>query len=195
MKRYDRAYFDKWYRRVRVHTTAEMQRKVAMVVATCEYFLRRRIRNVLDVGCGEGAWFPHLRTLRPRVSYLGFDPSDYAVERFGASRHVRKGSFAELNVDRRYDLVICADVMHYLSEREIRAGLPALVRATGGMAYIEVLTTEEDIVGDLEELLRRPASYYRRTFADAGLMQCGPYSWLPRDIASEAARMELCAPR
>lgn len=191
MKRYDRAYFDKWYRRVRVHSTGEMQRKVAMAVATCEYFLRRQIRNVLDVGCGEGAWFPHLKTLRSRVSYLGLDPSDYAIERFGKSRNVRKGSFGDLNVDRRYDLVICSDVMHYLSEREIKAGLPSLVRATGGMAFLEVLTTEEDIIGDLEELMRRSPAWYRRVFNDAGLTQCGPYSWLPVDVAAEAARLEL----
>jgi len=191
VKRYDRDYFDKWYRRVRVHSTGEMQRKVAMAVTLCEYFLRRRIRTVLDVGCGEGAWFPHLRALRPRVSYLGLDPSDYAVERFGAARNVRKGSFADLNVDRRYDLVICSDVLHYLNEREIRRGLPALVRATGGMAYIEVLTSEEDIIGDLEELIRRPAAWYRRTFTDNGLTNCGPYCWLAADVAVDAARLEL----
>ena len=191
MKRYDRAYFDKWYRRVRVHSTGEMQRKVAMAVSVCEYFLRRRIRNVLDVGCGEGAWFPHLRTLRPRISYLGFDPSDYVVERFGSTRCVRKGSFGELNVDRRYDLVICSDVLHYLNEREIKRGLPALVRATGGLAFLEVLTSEEEIVGDLDELIRRPRSWYRRLFADAGLVECGPYCWLPKDVADEAARLEV----
>jgi SAM-dependent methyltransferase len=191
VKRYDRAYFDKWYRRVRVHTAGELQRKVEMAVAICEYFLRRRIRNVLDVGCGEAAWFPHLQKLRPRVSYTGFDPSDYAVERFGTARNVRKGSFAELDVDRRFDLVICSDVLHYLQEREIKRGLPALVRATGGMAFLEVLTTEEDIMGDLEGLIRRPATWYRRTFGEAGLVECGPYSWLPQDVAAEAARLEL----
>jgi SAM-dependent methyltransferase len=191
VKQYDRAYFDKWYRRVRVHGTGEMQRKVAMAVGVCEYFLRRRIRNVLDVGCGEGAWFPHLRTLRPRVSYIGLDPSDYAVERFGQARNIRKGSFAGLNVDRRYDLVICSDVLHYLNERDIRGGLPALVRATGGIAYVEVVTSEEDIVGDLEELIRRPASWYRRVFKDAGLIACAPYCWLQPDLASQVARLEL----
>ena len=191
MKRYDRAYFDKWYRRVRVHSTGEMQRKVAMAVALCEYFLRRRIRNVLDVGCGEGAWFPHLRTLRPRISYLGFDPSDYVVERFGATRGVRQGTFGDLNVDRRYDLVICSDVIHYLDEREIKRGLPTLVRATGGIAFLELLTSEEDIVGDLDGLIRRPASWYRKLFTDAGLIECGPYSWLPKDVAAESARLEV----
>ncbi|HJW96052.1 MAG TPA: class I SAM-dependent methyltransferase [Thermoanaerobaculia bacterium] len=191
MKRYDRAYFDKWYRRVRVHSTGEMQRKVAMAVSVCEYFLRRRIRNVLDVGCGEGAWFPHLRTLRPRISYLGFDPSDYAVARFGPTRNVRKGSFADLDVDRRYDLVICSDVMHYLNERELKQGLPALVRATGGLAFLEVLTSEEEILGDLEGLIRRPVSWYRKLFSEAGLVECGPYCWLPQDVAEEMARLEV----
>jgi len=191
VKRYDRAYFDKWYRRVRVHSTGEMQRKVAMAVSVCEYFLRRRIRNVLDVGCGEGAWFPHLRTLRPRISYLGFDPSDYAVARFGPTRNVRKGSFADLDVDRRYDLVICSDVMHYLNERELKQGLPALVRATGGLAFLEVLTSEEEILGDLEGLIRRPVSWYRKLFSEAGLVECGPYCWLPQDVAEEMARLEV----
>jgi len=191
VKRYDRAYFDKWYRRVRVHSAGELQRKVEMAVAICEYFLRRRIRNVLDVGCGEGAWFPHLRKMRPRVSYLGFDPSDYAVERFGSARNVRKGSFADLDVDRRFDLVICSDVIHYLQEHEIRSGLPTLARATGGLAFLEILTSEEDIIGDLEGLIHRPASFYRRLFTEFGLVECGPYSWLPKDVAAEAARLEL----
>jgi SAM-dependent methyltransferase len=191
VKRYDRAYFDKWYRRVRVHSTGELQRKVAMAVAVCEYFLRRRIRNVLDVGCGEGAWFPHLRALRPRVSYLGLDPSDYAVERFGSTRNVRKGSFGDLNTDRRFDLVICSDVLHYVIDREIRSGLPSLVSAMGGVAYLEILTSEEEIVGDLEDLIHRPASWYRRVFTDAGLTECGPYCWAPADVAYNATRLEV----
>src|SRR5258708_176990 len=97
MKRYDQSYFEKWYRgRARVHGQGDVQRKVALAVAVAEYFMHRQIRNVLDVGCGEGAWLPHLRALRPRIRYLGLDPSDYAVARFGKSRHVRRASFADL---------------------------------------------------------------------------------------------------
>ncbi len=191
VKRYDRAYFDKWYRRVRVHTQGEMQRKVGMAVSVCEYFLRRQIRSVLDIGCGEGAWFPHLRTLRPRLAYLGIDPSDYAVERFGETRNVRKGSFADFDAGRRFDLVICSDVLHYLTEKEIRRGLPALVAATGGMAYLEVLTSKEDIIGDLDGLIRRSPKWYRSLFRDAGLVECGPYAWLSADVASDASDLEL----
>ncbi len=190
-KRYDREYFDKWYRRVRVHSKGELQRKVGMAVGLCEYFLRRQIRSVLDIGCGEGAWFPHLRTLRPRLAYLGLDPSDYAIERFGETRNVRRGSFAELDVDRQYDLVICSDVLHYLTEKEIRNGLPALVAATRGMAYLEVLTSREDIIGDLDGLIRRSPKWYRATFTEAGLVECGPYSWLSREMAADGGALEL----
>src|SRR5438270_4877992 len=73
-KRYDRAYFDHWYRgRSRVSTKDDVRRKVALAVAECEYFLRRRLRSVLDVACGEGAWQPHIAALRPGAKYLGLD--------------------------------------------------------------------------------------------------------------------------
>lgn len=51
--KYDRDYFDKWYRnpRFRVKTTRELARQVAFVVAAAEHLLGRTIRTVLDVGC------------------------------------------------------------------------------------------------------------------------------------------------
>ena len=98
VKKYDRAYFEKWYRnpRSRVSSSAEVRRKVALAISVAEYFLRRTIRTVLDVGCGEGAWLPHLRALRPRVSYRGLDASEYVVERFGASRNISRAAFGAL---------------------------------------------------------------------------------------------------
>ncbi len=168
-----------------------MRRKVALAVTSAEYFLRRSIETVLDVGCGEGAWFPHLRALRKHVHYTGIDASDYAVERFGQARNIRKGSFADLrSVKRTYDLVVCSDVLHYISGREIENGLPHLERVTRGLAFIEVLTSEDDILGDLDGLIRRPAAWYRRTFRRAGFVQAGPYCWLPRPVQDVAAELE-----
>ncbi len=82
-KTYDRAYFDKWYRRGEIGGSARLARKVALAVATAEYHLERPIRSVLDIGCGEGAWRAPLLKLRPKASYLGFDSSDYAIARYG----------------------------------------------------------------------------------------------------------------
>jgi len=194
-KQYDETYFDKWYRgRTRVHAAGELQRKVALAVASAEYFLRRQVRGVLDVGCGEGAWQPELRALRPRLSYLGLDPSDYAVARFGRERNIRRAAFAELeslHLPRKFDLVVCSDVLHYVPDDEIRRGVTELVRLTTGIAYLEILAAEDDIVGDLEGFIRRPAAWYRRLFHGAGLRAAGPYLWLAPSLQSSAAHLEI----
>jgi SAM-dependent methyltransferase len=194
-KRYDRAYFDRWYRgQTRVHAEGEVRRKVALAIAVSEYFLRRPLRSVLDVGCGEGAWLTHLRTLRPRLSYTGVDPSDYVVKRYGLERNIRRAGFGELaslGITRRFDLVICSDVLHYVPDSELRAGLPELARLVGGMAYLEILTGEDEIVGDLDGLLRRPAALYRRLFKAQGLVQAAPFCWLSATLHEEAAELEV----
>ena len=44
------------------------------------------MRAVLDVGAGEGQWRAPLIEARPRLEYVGLDPSPYVVERFGRTR-------------------------------------------------------------------------------------------------------------
>jgi len=193
-KRYDQAYFDRWYRgRTRIGPEPEVRRKVSVAVSVTEYFLRRQIRNVIDVGCGEAPWFAHLVALRPKIRYAGVDPSDYVVQQFGASRNVLRGSFGELatlNIRERFDLVVCADVLHYLSDDEICRGFPILVRLIRGAAFLEVLTREDAVVGDTAGLIRRPASWYRQLFAGAGLSQAAPFLWLEPRLASDSAALE-----
>jgi len=193
-KRYDRAYFDHWYRgRSRVSTKDDVRRKVSLAVAECEYFLRRRLSSVLDVACGEGAWQPHIKALRPRAKYLGIDPSEYAVSRFGEARNLRQASFAELPKMRlrgSYDLVVCSDALHYINDDDIRAGLPELVRVAGGVLFLEVLTDDDDIIGDLSGMIRRPAAWYRKLFTKAGLTAAGPYTWLAPSLRDDAAALE-----
>src|SRR5690606_24064010 len=137
-KTYDRAYFDRWYRRSEVGGAARLARKVALAVATAEYHLERPIRSVLDIGCGEGAWRAPLLRLRPKAGYLGFDSSDYAIARYGRRRnlhHARFGDFASLRPCAPVDLLVCSDVLHYLPTRELERGLPALAELCGGVAF------------------------------------------------------------
>ena len=193
-KQYDRAYFDHWYRRrgTRINTHAEVRRRVSVAIASAEYFLRRQLRTVLDVGCGEGAWLPHLRALRPSVRYLGLDPSEYVVKRFGKTRNIRRAAFADLpsmNLD-VYDLVVCSDVMHYVPDAELRAGVRAIANATDGVAYLEVLTKEDDIIGDLDSFIRRPAAFYRDLFEKNRMTFAGPYLWLSPAFKGAVAELE-----
>jgi SAM-dependent methyltransferase len=196
MKRYDAAYFDRWYRnpRFRVASRADRTRKVRMVVGIAEYVLERPLRSVLDVGCGEGAWQPILLRLRPGLRYVGVDPSPYAVNRFGRSRNVRLGGLASLDEHRirgRFDLVVCADVLHYLPPRELERGLRQARELIGGVAYFGTFTARDAFVGDTKGFRSRSPGHYLRLFRRVGLVPCGLQCYVPRELATQAPVLEL----
>ena len=193
-KHYDRAYFDRWYRDGGIGGTARLARKVALAVATAEYHLERPIRSVLDIGCGEGAWRAPLRRLRPRVHYLGFDASEYAIARHGRTRNLRLarfGDFATLRPCAPVDLLVCSDVLHYLPTRELERGLPALADLCGGVAFIEVFAREDETEGDDHEFQPRPAAFYRRRLRALGLQPLGSHCWLSPERVPLATALEL----
>jgi len=197
-KRYDRAYFDRWYRnpRSRVVTPAAIARKAHLVVSVAEYFLGGPVRGVLDVGCGEGVWYRALKRIRPAIRYLGIDPSPYVVERFGGRRNIRLGSFgdvAEHAEGRLFDLIICSDVMQYVAPAELRRGLEQIAEHAGGVAYLEAHTTADAMEGDKREWRRRTPRYYRQLFSDVGLVACGPYCYLAEPLQEMANALERLA--
>ncbi|MGH7467272.1 MAG: methyltransferase domain-containing protein [Longimicrobiales bacterium] len=196
MKQYDQSYFDRWYRsRAAVVTPVSRARKVRLAVAAAEFVLGREIRSVLDVGCGEAPWRAVLRRLRPKVDYLGVDASEYVVRRFGQRRNIRHGSLGTLGrmrLKRRYDLIVCADVIAYVPSPELYRGLRALRRLLGGVAYLEAYTGHDDVVGDLEGWHIRSAAAYRKIFAAAGLSACGLNCWVPRERQHWLSALERC---
>lgn len=194
-KTYDHAYFDKWYRHPRhaVGSRNELKRKVALAVAVTEYYLGRPLRNVLDVGCGEGAWHEPLRALRPSVHYRGLDASEYVVSRYGQSRGIglaRFGDLAELRFDTRFDLIVCSDVLHYLQPSEIRAGLAGLVDMLEGVAFLEVFTRRDHVSGDRDGYIARAPAWYLRTFEESGLLPCGSHCYLGLRLMRNVAALE-----
>ena len=196
-KRYDRAYFDRWYRSGNIGGAQRLARKVALAVATAEYHLERPVRSVLDIGCGEGAWRAPLLKLRPKLRYIGFDSSAYAIERHGARRNLHLAGFADFQHLRPCppaDLLVCADVLHYLSAREIDRGLPGLAELWGGVAFLECFSREDEAEGDAVDFQARPAAFYRRRFEALGLRQVGSHCWLSPALSGSAAALEL-APR
>lgn len=198
-KTYDADYFQRWYGTARgagIGGAARLARKVALAVATAEYHLERPLRTVLDIGCGEGAWRAPLRTLRPRVAYLGFDASEWAVARHARRglHHARFGDFAHLRPCAPADLVVCSDVLHYLPTRELDAGLPGLVALCGGVAFLETFTREDAVDGDTLGFHRRPARFYRDRFAALGLLPLGSHLYLAPHLQGDLAALERPAP-
>jgi SAM-dependent methyltransferase len=194
-KTYDDAYFDKWYRHPRhaVGSRGELRRKVAMAVSVAEYYLGRPVRTVLDVGCGEAPWRAPLRTLRPGIEYRGLDASEYVAARYGRTRNIglaRFGQLAELRFDTRFDLIVCSDVLHYLRPAEIRAGLAGLADMLEGVAFLEVFTNRDDVVGDRDGYVARSPRWYLRAFETAGLLPCGAHCYLGFRLLRGIAALE-----
>lgn len=194
-KRYDQTYFQKWYRdpKHRLITPKMLQRKVAMVLAIAEWHLGTTLRSVVDIGCGEASWRAPLLRLRPTLDYVGFDASEYAVAKYGRRRNIHRMSFAELAQQRfnqSVDLVLCVDVMHYLPEAELSAGLPALARLGHGLSYLEVMTEQDQCDGDQLGFQPRTAQWYQAQFAQVGLHACGHHSYLPEALFRQCAALE-----
>ena len=194
MKAYDKTYFDRWYRsNGAVVDDAALARKVHVAVAAAEFVLEREIRSVLDVGCGEGRWRAVLKRMRPGIEYLGVDSSDYAVRRFGKRRNIRKGSVGtvgQLGIRRKFDLVVCADVLWYVPTPELRRGLAEMRKLLRGVAYIEAYATGDEVEGDLDAWIERSEATYRRAFSDAGLVACGLNCWIAREDLDRLSIME-----
>ena len=199
LKTYDRAYFDRWYRQAdgSKASRSRLDRTVALALASAEAFLGRRVRTVLDVGCGEGHWRAPLLAMRPGVQYLGLDASEYAVQRFGRTRNLhwaRFGDLASLRPCPPVDLLVCADVLHYVPDAELRAGLPGVAELCGGVAFIETYTAEDiagdDVQGDFDAFIARPAKAYRRALARVGFTFLGQHCWLSPALSGQATALE-----
>ena len=193
MKPYDEQYFDRWYRREGFGSRSRLDRKVHFALSASEYLLERPVRNVLDVGCGEAPWRAALRRLRPRIDYVGVDPSEYVVGRYGRSRDIRLGTFGgldALDLPGPFDLVVCADVVLYVTTRDLRRGLASIAERLRGVAYIEIYTANDAIEGDLSQFHRRRPRTYDRAIESAGLTRVGPHLYVGADVFPTLADFE-----
>lgn len=194
-ERFDKAYFDRWYRnpRRRVLDAAEIRRRVALVVGVAEYILERPVRSALDVGCGEGNWRAPLRRMRPRIRYVGVDPSDYVVRKFGRRRNIRIGtaeSLHELQLRGPFDIVIASGVLNFLALRDLRRALRTVATLVEGVAFLELFTASDDVVGDTSGWQPRSAAHYRRLLRTTGFVSCGPHCYVTRQGAATLAALE-----
>ena len=196
MKSYDRAYFDQWYRSRDAVTSADtLRRKVRLALSAAEFVLDREVRSVLDVGCGEAPWRPLLKAMRPRVSYVGIDSSEYVVQRYGKRRGIRLGSLGSLGrmkLNRKFDLIVCSDVLQYVPAAEMKHGLAGMRKLLGGVAYIEAFTDMREYTGDYEGWHNRSERTYRKAFSEAGLHACGLNCWIAGNQLHRLGPLERC---
>lgn len=200
---YDKAYFDKWYRSEthRVRTPAQIRRLVHFTLSAAEYVLDRPVRTVLDIGAGEGHWQPLLTRLRPGLRYVGVEPSEYAVQRFGRRRGLLLGTVTDLfalglhsQYPEGFDLVISCGVLNYVPARALGPALEQVCAHTGGVAWLELFTARDDIEGDTATMRLQSPQWYRQRLERAGFVPCGLHLYAPADRAIALAALEQAAP-
>jgi len=182
MKKYDGEYYRRWYRDpcTRIGNAESTLRKAALALSAAEFFLGRRIETVLDVGCGDGLWLAAIETLRPRVRCVGVDPSEYVVRRLGRRHDIRLGTMGELaalKFRKPFDLIVCADVIQYVGNEDLRRGLSEMRRlARHGTITVEIegnsTAFEQQIpllddIGAVRMIAFRSVGYLSRIVASA----------------------------
>ena len=180
-----------------MHAPSERARTVRYAVSLAEFLLGRPVASVLDVGSGQGEWHALVRGLRPRARYVGVDPSEYAVRRFGRRRNLRLGAIEDLpalGLRGPFDLVVCAGTLNYLTAPVLDRGLGHVASLLGGVAFLEIFAREDQIEGCMRGFDRQPRAHYRRLLRRHGLAQCGPHAYVGRELRGTLAAFERCEP-
>jgi SAM-dependent methyltransferase len=159
---YKRFYFDP---RTKVTTRAETAARARTVAALVEN-LELPIRTILDAGCGLG-WMrrPLLRAF-PHAKYTGIEVSSHICARFGWTQ----ASIASYRTRARFDLVICYDVLQYLTDAEAARAIANLGRLCRGALFLHVPTREDwrrnaDQSCSDDDIHLRSTDWYRRRLA------------------------------
>lgn len=179
---FDKRFFDHFYfnRSTAVVTEVTIQRLAAFVLAYLD-FLGVDVRSVLDAGCGIGLWRRALQELRRDAAYTGIDASDFLCDKYGW----RRGTIAAFKSRRKFDLVVCQDVLQYTDGDEARRSIDNLARLCRGALYFDVPTREDMKSGALDEDLTdqrihlRSARWYRRHL-DRHFIAAGGGVFIPR---------------
>lgn len=165
--RFDARFYQRFYGnpRTRVTTPEEMTRRGAMVAVLVRH-LELPVKRILDAGCGLGWLRSPLLEVFPSATYVGLEVSEHLCEQHGWVC----ASLASYRPRGRFDLIVCYDVMQYLSDRDAARAMANLARLSRGALYFHALTREDwrdnaDRGATDRAIQLRAASWYRSRLA------------------------------
>lgn len=125
-----------------------------------------RPQSVLDVGCAMGFL---VETLRDRgVEAFGLDVSQYAIERVrdDIRPHCWVASATE-PLPRKYDLIVCHEVLEHLPAAEAEAAIERMCEATDDILF----SSTPSNYGEDTHVNVRPPEHWAALFADRGFIR------------------------
>ena len=137
---FDAAYYERFYLDpgTRVADSDDVEIQARFLCGYLDY-LRIHVRWILDLGCGLGRLRDPLLARFPRARYTGVEVSEYLCAELGWAHD----SVVTYRARRRFDLVICQDVLQYLDDAEAEAAIENLARHCRGALYFGALTRED----------------------------------------------------
>lgn len=166
------AYYRRYYQRAEtaVVTPAMRRNEVAFVIGFCRH-IDVEIKRFSDVGAGTGWWAKEFARRYPTCRHIEtFDASESAARIYGHKRVEvqRLGG-------RESDLVVCRDVLRYLSDTDVEKAIRRLARKCRGVLYVHVITSDDEIDEEMSDTAGffRAATWYRRRLRAAGFIDCG----------------------
>jgi trans-aconitate methyltransferase len=133
-------YFRKFYLNpaTRVVTAGEMRTRARLIAAILVQ-AAIPVRSILDAGCGIGLLRKPFAEVLPRARYHGLEASEYLCRRYGWT----KGSVVDHVPSKPADLVVCYDVLQYLTDRDASRALANLANLSRAAVYVSALTRED----------------------------------------------------
>jgi trans-aconitate methyltransferase len=178
-------YFRKFYLNpsTRVVTAAEMQNRAAVIAAILRH-AQIPVGSILDAGCGIGLLRKPFAKLMPRAKYTGLENSDYLCSRFEWT----KGSVVDFAPRRPFDLVVCYDVLQYLTDKEAARAMANMACLSRAALYVSALTLEdwrENCDRSLTDraVHLRPGGWYRRRL-QRSFRYVGFGVWLRKNVSA-----------
>ena len=166
---FDAAYYERFYLDPRTRVAEPMDIEIqARFLASYLDYLKIRVRWILDLGCGLGRLREPLLARFSRARYTGVEVSEHLCAELGWER----GSADTFRSRRRFDLVICQDVLQYLDDPEAERAIENLARLCRGALWFGALTREDweencDQARTDRNGYVREGAWYRRRLAPA----------------------------
>ena len=137
---FDKTYYDRFYAnpRTRAVSPADARRQATFISGYLRY-LEVPVRRILDIGCGLGHSLAALGEQYPSARTLGVEYSEYLCNRYDWVQ----GSVVDYTNTHPFDLVVCNDVLAYLTDKECRVALTNLAGLTKSAAFLGIFTKED----------------------------------------------------